>query len=99
MNNKEFKSTDNVEKSDAKADGDHPSDPVVLSSGKPLKGILKYRRHTDIKTHAHNERTVGVSEGGADISTSNEVKSLEKSTMNDNIVDNNSESVTPPHNG
>ena len=99
MNNEKAKSNDNVEKSCAKADGDHPSGPVVLSSGKPLKGILKHRRHTDTKTHAHNERTVGVSEGGADVSISNEVKSLEKSTINDSIVDNNSEPVTPPHNG
>ena len=71
----------------------------MLSSGKPLKGILKYRRHTDTKTCAHIEQTVGVSEGGADICISNEVKSPEKSTMNDSIVDNNSEPVTPPHNG
>ena len=50
MNNEEIKSTDskklsnddNVEKSGAKADGDHPSEPVVLFSGKPLKGILKH---------------------------------------------------------
>ena len=109
MNNEEIKSMyfkkpkfpndDIVEKPGAKADGDHPSQPVVLSSGKPLKGILKHRRHTDTKTHAHNEQTVGVSEGGADICISKEVKSLEKSTMNDSIVDNNSEPVTPPHNG
>ena len=72
---------------------------IMLSSGKPLKGILKHQSYTDTKTHAHNERTEGVSEGGADISISIEAKSPEKSTMNDSIVDNNSEPVTPPHNG
>ena len=65
--------------SGAKADGDHLLEPVLLSNGKPLKGILKHRRHTDTKTHAHNELTVGVLEGGAEISISNEVESLEKS--------------------
>ena len=104
MNNEEMKSTDSKKLSNednvgAKADGDHPSESVVLSSGKPLRGILKHRRHTDSKTYAHNERTVGVSEGGADISILNEAKSPEKSTMNESIVDNNSEPVTPPHNG
>ena len=94
-----FPSDDNVGKPGAKTDSDHPSQPVVLSSGKPLKGILKHWRHTDTKTYAHNEQTVGVSEGGADICISNEVKLSEKWTMNDSIVDNNSEPVTPPHNG
>ena len=94
-----FPSDDNLEKSSGKPDGDHLTEPVLLSSGKPLKGILKHRCHTDAKTQAHNERTVGVLEGGAEISISNEVKSPEKSTMNDSIVDNNSEPVTPPHSG
>ena len=109
MNDEEIKSTnfkkikfpsdDNVEKSGGKPDGDHLTEPVLLSSGKPLKGILKHRHHTGAKTHVHNERTVGVLEGGAEISISNEVKSPEKSTMNDSIVDNNSEPVTPPYSG
>ena len=84
-----------IETSGAKADGD---EPVLLSSGKPLKGILKRRRHTDTKKHAHSERTVGVLEGVAEISISNEVESSEKPTNTDSIVD-DSEPVTPPHSG
>ena len=44
-----FPNGDNM--SGAKTDGDHLLEPVLLSNGKPLKGILKHRCHTDAKTH------------------------------------------------
>ena len=70
----------------------------MLSNGKPLKGILKHRRHTDTKTHQHSERTVGVLESMAETSTLNETESSEKPTNTDSIVD-DGEPVALPHSG
>lgn len=84
-----------IETSGAKADGD---EPVLLSSGKPLKGILKHRRHTDTKAHPHTERTVRILESVAEMSTSNEAESSDKPKNTDSIVD-DSEPITPPHGG
>ena len=79
----------------AKADGDHLLESILLSNGKPLKGILKHRHRTDTKRHTHSERIVGVLECVAEISISNEVES---SKNTDSVAD-DSEPVAPPHSG
>ena len=71
---------DNISTSSA---DQHSQQPVLLSSGKPLKGILKHRHHPDNKTHLHIEHGVEI---GAVASASNEKESLEKPRSSDNII-------------
>ena len=52
----QFPIDNNVETLGVKAANDHhPVEPVLLPNGKPLKGILKHRCHTDAKAHTSSE--------------------------------------------
>ena len=97
----QFPIDNNVETLGTKAGDDyHPVEPVLLPNGKPLKGILKHRCHTDAKAHTSSERIVAVLEGGAESSVSNKLELSEKLTTNDRTTDDeSSEPVTPPHSG
>ena len=83
----------------AKANVDHLSEPILLSTGKPLKGILKHRRHSDTKAHVTSKQALGVLEGGAESSLSNKVESPENTTNIDNVVNTSMESVTSSYSG
>ena len=88
---------DDVETSATEADDQH-LEPIILSNGKPLKGILKHRHHSGAQTSIHTKQIVDLLEGK--ISELDEVESSsEKAAASTNGTVDNVDSVTPPQNG
>ena len=90
----------NVETSANEANDQH-LDTIMLSNGKPLKGILKHRHHSGAQTTIHTKHTINILEGGTKISESDEMESSssEKPAASTNDIVYNSDSLIPPQNG